>query len=144
MVGINGGFIQFVNLAYGLRALGIDLRTKINTGYNTIEKLITRYAPPVENDTAAYILAVSDITGLSETRILRADIATLARLVRAIITHENGAKYAALVTAEDINEGLAMMRGGPGFNTGTVGFGVATGLFILALYLLATMPKMKQ
>jgi len=143
MIGEYAGFIQFENIAWGLRALGKDLTTKINSGYNTIEKIITRYAPPTENNTAAYIAALVDYTGLSATKILVADNVTLKRLIRAIMNVELGTNYSALITDTDINEGLAMM-GNSIITTGTVGFSIATGLFLFSLYLLITMEKMPK
>lgn len=143
MIGENAGFIVFQDISWGIRALGIDLSTKIKKGYNTIEKIITRYAPPSENDTQAYINLVVDYTGLSATHVLTADANTLRRLIRAIMNVELGTSYSALLTDADINEGLAKIGGGI-INTGTVGFTIATGLFLLAVYLLATMPKMPK
>jgi hypothetical protein len=141
MIGSNQGFVVFENLAWGIRALGIDLRSKINNGYNTISKIITRYAPPIENDTNAYIAAVVEFTGLSADHVLSADGATLRRLIRAIMNVELGTSYSALVTDADIDEGLAKVGG---LDLGTVGFGISVVIFLFALYLMATMPKMPK
>lgn len=142
MTGTNAGFVVFKDMSFGIRALGTDLRTKINNGFNTISAIIYRYAPPSENDTGAYIESVSDDTGFSPSQKLTADRATLRKLVRAVINHENGNNYSALLTDADINEGLDKMSGG-GSAVGPVGFSIATGLFLFSLYLLATMPKVK-
>jgi len=142
MTGTNGGFVVFTDMSFGIRALGTDLRTKINKGLDTISAIIYRYAPPSENDTGAYIESVSDDTGLSPSQKLAADRDTLRKLVRAIINHENGNNYSALLTDADINEGLDKMSGGSSA-VGPVGFSVATLLFLLSVYLLATMPKAK-
>lgn len=63
-------FCQFVSMKYGWRAALITLRSYI-TGLNgkrqprdTIEKIITRWAPPSENDTEAYIKCVSAAVGI--------------------------------------------------------------------------------
>lgn len=143
MIGESGGFLQFQDISWGIRAMGIDLTTKIRNGYNTIELIIFRWAPPSENDTLAYIAAVVDYTGLSQNKILTADTSTLRRLIRAIMNVELGTNYSAMITDADINEGLAKIDGGI-INPGTVGFSVATALFLLALGLLATMPKMPK
>lgn len=142
MIGENGGFIQFQDISWGIRAMGIDLTTKIKNGYNTIEKIITRWAPPSENDTHAYINAVVDYTGLSATRVLTADSTTLRRLIRAIMNVELGTNYSAMITDADINEGMAKMGGNN--NTGVVGFSIASALLLLALGLLVTMPRMPK
>jgi len=141
MTGENKGFVVFENIAYGLRALAIDLRTKISNGYNTIELIIFRYAPPSENDPLAYIDKVSNFTGLPQNRVLQPDSETLARLMKAIIFVEIGSAFAPLITDLDINEGIDLMSG---ISAGKVGFGVASALLLLALYLLATMPKMNK
>lgn len=141
MIGTNQGFVVFENIAWGIRALGIDLRGDIETdGGNTIRKLITAYAPPTENNTTAYIAAVVEYTGLDADHVLSADGGTLRRLIRAIMNVELSPEYAALISDEDINEGLALMPGGIDL-IGPVGFGFSVLLFGFALYLLATMPK---
>ena len=142
VIGDNQGFLVFENIGYGIRALGIDLTTKIRNGYNTIELIIFRYAPPSENDTLAYIASVVEFTGLSQTRELTADQNTLRRLIRAIMNVELGTQYSAMISDADINEGLAMM--GANLPVGEIGFGVAVVLFGFALYLLATMPKISK
>ena len=139
MVGENQGFVVFENIGWGIRALGIDLSTKIKNGYNTIELIIFRYAPPSENDTLAYIASVVEFTGLSQNRELTADQNTLKRLIRAIMNVELGSGYSAMITDADINEGLEMMGGT--LPVGEIGLGFAVALFGFALYLLATMPK---
>jgi len=139
MVGKNQGFVVFENIGWGIRALGIDLSTKIKNGYNTIELIIFRYAPPSENDTLAYIASVVEFTGLSQNRELTADQNTLKRLIRAIMNVELGSGYSAMITDADINEGLEMMGGT--LPVGEIGLGFAVALFGFALYLLATMPK---
>jgi hypothetical protein len=141
MIGENKGFVVFQDLAHGIRALAIDLRTKINSGYNTIDLIAYRYAPPSENNTVAYIARLSDYTGLSETRLLTADADILKRLIRAIITIEVGTGFTALVTDADIHEGLAMV---PGLDIGKIGFGIAGALLLLAIYLFLTMPKLPK
>jgi len=138
MIGVSDGFVQFENIGWGIRALGVDLSTKIRNGYDTIELIIFRYAPPTENETLAYIASVVEFTGLSQTRELTADQNTLKRLIRAIMNVELGSGYSAMITDADINEGLEMMGGLP---VGEIGLGFAVVLFGFALYLLATMPK---
>jgi len=142
MTGTKGGFVVFKDMSFGIRALGTDLRTKINKGYNTISAIIYRYAPPAENDTGVYIDSVSDDTGISPSAKLTADRETLHKLVRAIINHENGNSFSALLSDADIKEGLDKMSGGN--YVGPVGFSIATGLFLFSLYLVATMSKVKS
>jgi len=138
MVGTNGGFIQFENIGWGVRALGIDLTTKIRNGYNTIELIIFRYAPPSENDTLAYIASVVADTGIQQNKTLAADTITLKKIIRAIMNVELGKSFSAMVTDADVLEGLGMINDN---TVGVVGFSVASFLFLLSLYLLYTMPK---
>jgi len=142
MIGSNQGFVVFEDIAWGVRALAIDISGDIKEGKNTITKLIAEFAPPIENDTQAYINAVVSYTGFSANQVLNADGTTLHRLIRAIMNVELGASYSALVTDADINEGLSRMPGGG--LVGPVGFSISVVLFLFALYLLATMPKMTK
>lgn len=48
-------FVQFESMDYGLRALMVLIRNYIKKGYNTPYKIIHRYAPKNENNTAAYL-----------------------------------------------------------------------------------------
>lgn len=73
---------------WGIRAMLMDVRSDIRKGLTTIKALITEYAPPVENNTAAYIKAVSSAVGIApDAPIL---IAHYPALMAAIIKHENG------------------------------------------------------
>lgn len=60
-------FCEFVSIQYGIRA-GIKLYLNyLKAGHNTVEKFITRFAPPSENKTAEYINFVSKKTGFHPT-----------------------------------------------------------------------------
>ena len=47
-------FCEFQNCGYGYRAARIVLENYIKKGFNTIDKMIARFAPNNENDTKAY------------------------------------------------------------------------------------------
>ena len=67
--------------------------TKIlkNYGLNTITQIISRWAPPSENNTAAYISSVANSTGFDPNQALNMnDANTLTALVAAITRQENG------------------------------------------------------
>lgn len=51
----NNGFCVFSTPEWGWRAAMKLANSHIRRGHNTIEKLITKWAPPSENDTAGYI-----------------------------------------------------------------------------------------
>ena len=53
-------FKQFESMAFGYRAVFVLLHTyQKRYGLNTIERMIARYAPPIENDTGGYVKTVS-------------------------------------------------------------------------------------
>lgn len=111
----DAGFIIFSDDTWGLRALATDLQTKINKdNLTTISDIISVYAPPSENNTAAYIAAVSADTGIGADDELTADAQTLFDLVRAIANHENGDSYSAMIPDADITQGISMMGNSPG------------------------------
>lgn len=100
-------FCVFVDAWHGIRAL-----TKILLSYQeadkltTIRQMINRWAPPVENDTSAYVNFVAGRMGLApDTRFDINDPHLCAMMVSAIIAQEN-ANY--VYPAATINEGLAL------------------------------------
>jgi hypothetical protein len=104
------GFVKFRDVSWGLRAMALDLSTKITKdGLNTISEIITKYAPPSENDTAAYIRAVAQDTGWNKDNTISISEDNLLRLMRAIINHEQGNSYSALLSDSDILEGISKM-----------------------------------
>lgn len=90
-------FEEFTSMEYGIRAGFIILRKYI-TGYNgltqkfnTIEKMISRWAPAAENNTAAYISQVSKMTGIPATlKISFAQRSYMVAIVDAMIFVECG------------------------------------------------------
>lgn len=100
-------FVTFTAMEYGVRALARTLLTyQRSHGLRTITGIISRWAPGVENDTAAYIRAVALSTGYHSAAILNlADRATLWRVVAAIIKHECG-KDSVLVLPATISRGV--------------------------------------
>jgi hypothetical protein len=85
-------FFTFQSAIYGIRALARTLITyQDRHGLNTIEGIIRRWAPAIENDTNAYIRAVAQRTGFEANRPLNMHrFDQLKPLVEAIIQHENG------------------------------------------------------
>lgn len=92
-VGEDGRFCLFQDLAYGYRAALVLLRGDgyIRGGLNTIRKIITKFAPENENNTAGYISRVSQQTGIDpDEQIARNDKDKLTRIVYAMSIVENG------------------------------------------------------
>lgn len=85
-------FLTFQSPIYGIRALArILISYQDKYMLNTIEKIVSRWAPPVENDTKAYINAVAQQAGFAASEKLNLhSFDHLLPLVKAIITHENG------------------------------------------------------
>lgn len=100
----DGAFEQFESPAWGVRALWLDVTGKIERrGLDNIAALLSVYAPPSENDTAAYIASVSQSVGIGPEATLRPE--HYVPLVQAIIKHENGAQP---FTAWEIQQAAAM------------------------------------
>lgn len=85
-------FKQFRTMAYGYRAAFRVLRTYINNyKCDTIRKIISRWAPETENNTLAYVMAVSGRAGIAPDAILSADNREeMVRIVAAMSYVENG------------------------------------------------------
>lgn len=85
----DGRFAQFESPAFGIRALARTLITyQDKHGIRTVSGAINRWAPPVENDTGAYVRQVQKAVG--GDLIDAHNYASLRPMVEAIIRHENG------------------------------------------------------
>lgn len=103
-------FVGFTDPIYGIRAIGkILLSYQRIHGCGTIAKLISRWAPQSENNTKAYIAAVSLQSGINPDQpVDLTDLATLAKIITAIIHHENGEViYSADLIAQAAGMALA-------------------------------------
>jgi hypothetical protein len=96
----------------GIAAMANQLKLYVGRGLDTISKIVSTYAPPSENDTAAYIAQVSRATGIGPNDKL--DInnpKTLGGIIDAMITQEEGRNR---VTPAQIASGVAASLGLPG------------------------------
>lgn len=88
----DAAFFKFDAPEWGIRALVRVLRNyQARHGINTLRGIINRWAPPSENDTAAYIRNMENWTGLDADQPL--DLSQpfiLGAIVPAIIRMENG------------------------------------------------------
>ena len=84
-------FVVFKSPEFGIRAITKLLQTyRVKYGLNTITGIISRWAPPEENDTEAYIASVSESMGIDPDKVLdTSSTNVLNPLVTAIIRHEN-------------------------------------------------------
>lgn len=69
-IGNSHGFCSFISMEYGVRASLVLLRSYIRRGYNTIDLIINRWAPPSENNTEAYIAFVSGKTKIDRHTVI--------------------------------------------------------------------------
>lgn len=93
-IGDDGAFVIFDSPESGVRALAKNLQSYGRQGYDSIEKIINRWAPPNENDTQSYINSVVAATGIPATQsidLTNPDV--LASLSEAIGYHETGSRY---------------------------------------------------
>ena len=100
-------FKDFENMMFGYRAAFKNINTYI-TKYkvDTLEGIINRWAPPIENDTESYIKFVCSKTGFDRDKtFIKSDI-DLIPLVAAMSWMENGEKP----TIQDIEQGYSIIE----------------------------------
>lgn len=96
------GFVVFDTLPHGYRALYKLLDNYIKKGYDTIDKVINKYAPPTENETEIYINHVVSWTGIARyQKLTKADLYSLGL---AISRQEHGT-----VDVEAAKNGLSLI-----------------------------------
>ncbi|HLR78399.1 MAG TPA: hypothetical protein VK062_05040, partial [Burkholderiaceae bacterium] len=107
-------FCQFQTPAWGIRAMARVLITyQDKHNIRTVTAAINRWAPPIENDTQAYINQVSINAGKGADEPLDLhNYDDLEPIVQAIIRHENGSGPRKSVNSwydqDTIDEGLRM------------------------------------
>ena len=104
--GRGGSFVRFESIEFGLRAAFCILRTYRNK-YKAvcIEDIITRWAPPTENDTRKYICDLCRLTGFGGKERLTEN--EWPRLVQAMALLESGMK----LSEDVILKGFALFKG---------------------------------
>jgi hypothetical protein len=100
--GNDKSFKTFSTIPYGYRAAFVTLATYLSRDCNTIEKIISRWAPPTENDTQAYISAVVKYSGVAADEVL---------------TAASGGKYILIVSAmsfveNGVNADISQIKAG--------------------------------
>ncbi|HFI2241586.1 structural protein [Pseudomonas aeruginosa] len=88
----DSAFVQFTGPQWGIRAIARTLITyQDKHALRTIRQIISRWAPPSENNTESYIRQVAARVGVApDARIDVYDYRTMRTLVEAIVRHENG------------------------------------------------------
>lgn len=87
----SGRFARFKTAFDGLKALSYQLMLYAGRGINSIEKIISTWAPGNENNTEAYISAISKKMGIPANAALNLrNPQIMSSLMSGIIQHENG------------------------------------------------------
>lgn len=89
--GSDGRFAVFQSMEDGIKAAIKLLEGYVSKGYDSVRKIISRWAPKGENNTEAYIDAVAKKLGISADAHLNGD--QLGGVAQAIFQHENGRAY---------------------------------------------------
>jgi hypothetical protein len=102
------GFRQFQSMPLGYRAMFINLKGYLAHGINTIQKIISTWAPSSDNNnTAAYITAVANKVGKNPTDIISwPDTATIRKIVIAISEQESGIP----ANTDDVDQGYKLLN----------------------------------
>ena len=92
IAGKNGKFVVFENLKYGTRAAFRLIRNYIKSGTNTINKIISKWAPSSDgNNTENYINRVSKNTQIPKDKVLEVnDFETLKKIIAEMAIIETG------------------------------------------------------
>jgi len=89
--GPGGRFAKFRTAYDGLEAMAKQLLRYASRGINSVEGIISTWAPGNENDTASYIKAITSSLGVSPDAALNMqNPQVLSQLMNGIIHHENG------------------------------------------------------
>lgn len=89
----DGRFKQFYTFSSGVRATILNLKAYFKQGHVTPRKIISKWSPPSENNTASYIAYVSKTLNTSPDTPLSFQKNTIQKLVEAIFFKENGKQY---------------------------------------------------
>ena len=106
--GGGGRFAAFSSMAEGLAALAAQLQRYGSKGIDSVQAIISKYAPAGENNTAAYIASVAKRLGVGAGSHLNLkDPNVMRELMAGITTVENGAGRVSLA---QINAGIDLYR----------------------------------
>lgn len=111
--GSDGRFGRYATPEEGIAAATRQLQLYAQRGLTTPEQIIGRWAPPSENNTGAYVAAVSRAAGLDpRAPVNLSDPAVVSRLVAAMAQHENGRPVPLDVVQRGVQMALAGAQGG--------------------------------
>ncbi|MFJ5317210.1 lytic transglycosylase [Pectobacterium versatile] len=111
-----GRFAKFDTAFDGLRAMGRQLSLYAQRGINTVEGIISTWAPSSENDTGAYVNSMAKRLGVHPQAALNLqNPQVLGGLMNGIIHHENGRN----IYSSDLINRAATSVTGPSINQET-------------------------
>jgi hypothetical protein len=97
------GFVIFEAPEYGIRAAARILNSYAARGVVSVQDIVTTWAPPIENNSAAYVEHMADVLGKNPGEPV--ERWEWPYLLAGMITHENGENP---YTFGEINAGVAM------------------------------------
>lgn len=102
----DGRFARFKSMDYGVRAAAMLLMKYYDKdGLDTIRKIVHKWAPTTENNTASYIAAVAKHTWITaDASINLHDRVVMEKLIAAMGKHETGEE----IDQSALNKGLAL------------------------------------
>lgn len=103
--GPNGRFAVFNSMTEGISALYKQIQLYFRRGTDTISEIVNKYAPASDNNNVmAYINSLVKATGKgAHESLANSDMSTIFRLLKGIISHENGKGY---VSDDEIMRGI--------------------------------------
>lgn len=104
-------FVTFTSRVFGYRAAMCIIRTYM-TRYNKtcVDAIVKKWAPPIENNTNAYIEQVCKMSGLPRyANIWFSKKEDIVALVKAMAIVENGSKYSHLIIQEEIEQAYSRL-----------------------------------
>lgn len=112
VVGNDGRFGQYGSMSDGVAAAERQMLLNQNRGASTLSALISKWAPPEENDTAGYISQVAGQTGLDPNAPIDMRNSSIAsKVIGAMAAHENGHPLDAASLTSGVNAVIG--AGGP-------------------------------
>ena len=108
--GADKSFCTFDTMSNGVRCAGLIFLNYQKAGLNSTRQMIHRWAPPVENNTDAYVNDVAHSVGLGADAPVHFTTPLLVNFLRAVFRHENGP--GDIVSTADLTVGvMAALKG---------------------------------
>jgi hypothetical protein len=112
--GSDGRFAVFQSMEDGIKAAVKLLEGYVAKGTDTVRKIISKWAPANENNTAAYVDAVAKKLGISADTKLSGD--QLGGVANAIFQHENGRAFGNVSSLSGARLGAGGGNSSPSIN----------------------------